>query len=155
MFPIVKLLGGIRGTIFAGVAVAALAFGGFQMARSTYYQHQLTEVAAQKQKLVKSLLLRSLNDSTELSKQYEKDLQASKAVAADVTGKLRRAEYKLQQHWTCPVSDTSGAEEARRLREASTGRIIGIGAEADAQVEGLIEANEKLERTIRELLRSR
>lgn len=151
----IALLGGVRATIFAGVAVAALAFGGWQVAAKNVYKNKLEKQDTEHKTLVYNLLLNDLNSKSELSKSYAQNLKDADAKRVDVTRKLRTAEYKLRQHWTCPREDTSGAEEAARLREEDTGNLVGIGAEADAQVKGLIEANENLERTIEALLRSR
>lgn len=65
-----------------------------------------------------------------------------RATAADVlSGALR-----LRQHWACKARDLPGAagsaevaDEGAELRAAAAGRIVRIGAEADAQVKGLQE----------------
>lgn len=152
---ITAALGGIRATIFAGIAVAAIAFSGWQMVAKNHYKNQIAKQDTQHRALVQNLLMQGITEHKRISDDYEKDLLTVEAKRRDVTRKLHTAEYKLQQHWTCPVTDASGAEEARKLREEAAGRIIAIGAEADAKERRLIDANEKLESTIEAILRSR
>jgi len=63
-----------------------------------------------------------------------------------VAAGIRTGAVRLRPQWTCPASDraeVAGAaqvvDENADLRAASAGRIIAIGAEADAQVTGLQE----------------
>lgn len=59
---------------------------------------------------------------------------------------VRAGRVRLRKEWSCPSGDLSGAAAGAQaadgnadLRAASAGRIVRIGAEADAQVKGLQE----------------
>lgn len=80
--------------------------------------------------------------------QYEKERADALATADRVAADLRAGNLKLRNHWAGCATDglaanaenTRIADDLRKLREASVGRIIAIGAEADAKERALQDA---------------
>lgn len=79
---------------------------------------------------------------------YEQEQSNAKAAHDQVVADLRNGLVRLRERWTCPtaaatadLSTAAGAsgsaDASAELRAASAGRIVGTGAECDAQVRGL------------------
>lgn len=79
---------------------------------------------------------------------YEQEQSHAKAAHDQVVADLRAGLVRLRDRWTCGAADaaadlpaTAGAtgstDAPAELRAASAGRIVGAGAECDAQVRGL------------------
>lgn len=75
--------------------------------------------------------------------QYAKDKTDAIAKKDAVIAGLRAGTIRLRNEWACPTrlpdatSATGEPDGSAELRNASAGRIIGAGADADAQVRGL------------------
>lgn len=76
--------------------------------------------------------------------QHQEDLKDAIAKERTVADGLRRGALRLRPHWTCPAGDLPGAagragpaDAGADLRAAAAGRIVRIGAEADATVKAL------------------
>jgi hypothetical protein len=80
---------------------------------------------------------------------FEEDKTHAREKGNAVAAGVRSGALRLRPQWTCPARDLPGpaagaqaADANAELRAASAGRIIAIGAEADAQVKGLQAALE-------------
>lgn len=140
----INALGGVRATIFAGLAVASMVTAGWQWVAKEHYKDKLD---AQKL-VVAELIAGHAKETLRITDEYTKALAEAERKRLDVERDLRSARLQLQDHWTCPDRDAGSADEATRLREEAAGRIVQIGAEADAQVKGLQKVNEDLRRSI-------
>jgi hypothetical protein len=84
------------------------------------------------------------------AERYEQGKKDAQAEADRIVAGLANGSLRLRKHWaaceTGRLSDraaTAGELEAeRKLRAEAVGRIIGIGREADAHVQALIQAYE-------------
>jgi hypothetical protein len=81
---------------------------------------------------------------TSIGAQHQEDLKDAIAKERAVADGLRRGALRLRKQWTCPAGDlpeaagsAEGADALADLRAADSGRLVRIGAEADAQVKGL------------------
>lgn len=74
---------------------------------------------------------------------YEKGLKDAQAKSAAVVADLRAGNIELRDHWkgcqrdAASATSTAVADAEARVREEAAGRIVRVGAEADAQVKGL------------------
>mgnify|MGYP003456728528 CR=1 FL=1 len=75
---------------------------------------------------------------------YKKDHEHAQDTGKAVTAGLNTGTLKLREHWQgCPqrvpaaAGNTQGSDAADRLRKESAGRVIAIGADADAKVKAL------------------
>lgn len=88
-----------------------------------------------------------------IDESYERGKADASAKSEAVVAELRAGNLRLRQHWqgavaTCDLSHSAAAaryaDELAQLREEASGRIVRIGAEADAQVKALQEAYEAM-----------
>lgn len=77
---------------------------------------------------------------------YQEGLINADAKGNAVAAGVRSGAIRLRPQWTCPAGDraeaagpASGPDERAELRAADSGRLVRIGAQADAQVKGLQE----------------
>ena len=84
-----------------------------------------------------------------IAARYEQEKANAEETHARVVADLRSGNTRLRAHWqgcvaTADLSRTAEsaarADDAARLRAASAGRIIAVGAECDAHVRGLQRA---------------
>lgn len=83
----------------------------------------------------RATVLRHNEALAQLEKERDDALAKADAVAADV----RAGTLRLRDHWACPARNVPGAapaapgrDEGAELRAADSGRLVQIGAEADA-----------------------
>ena len=144
---IVALLGGVRATVFAGAAIAALVLSGAFWIKSNHLENKLSGIAAETARRdLENVTLRAeeykrrARELAQIGAKYEKDLQAAKKKHDAVLAGIADGSLQLRPHWACGTGGTPGSsqpDESARLRAESAARIIGIGAKADAQIKGL------------------
>lgn len=145
---VVALLGGIRGTVFASLALIALVFGGVQTLRLNGVQHQLE---TQKLALVKNAKdfaewkLKAEADKAqaiaEIDKRHREEQSHVQAEADRTIAALRSNAIQLRKRFTCPPAgqssspDTSiggvDAEGVNGLTEEDAGFLIREAADSD------------------------
>lgn len=81
-----------------------------------------------------------------IAAKYEEDRAGAEETHRAVVADLERGAVRLRAHWQgCQATNdlsraaesAARADEAARLRAASAGRIIAVGAECDARIRGL------------------
>lgn len=121
---VVALLGGVRATIFAGLALLALLFGGVQAFRLNSVQHQL-----ESQKLA---LAKSAKDFAEWKIQAE----ANKAEAvAEIDKKHREEQKHVQDQANRVIADLRS--DAIQLRKRFTCQTPGQPNSTDSAIGGV------------------
>lgn len=97
---------------------------------------RLTEQARKSEK-------RAADAMERISGAYEQGKRDAEAKSVAVVADLRAGNLKLRDHWRGCQRDAEAATSAAvadaeaRVREEAAGRIVRVGAEADAQVRGL------------------
>lgn len=158
---LVALLGGIRGTVFAGIALLLAIALGVQTARvgaSQRAEQKAKDNLATYSALVieatqkaKAAADRALVEYKALSAQAESSYQAGRESAdqhqATVVADLRAGNVRLRQLWTrcvqaapagqALVPATAGQDGASELRAEAAGRVVRVGADANNQVSWL------------------
>jgi len=156
---LITLLGGIRATVFAGIALAALLLAGVQTWRLDSAQDELAafalkaaedQAALAAAQVVASEAARQQEQdkaqaANEVAAAYERGKDDAKAAGDLVAADLRAGVSRLQDRWRgCEargvpgVAGTASEPDASAAdRNDSAGRIIGAGAACDAQVIGL------------------
>lgn len=159
MTAVITLLGGIRATVFAGIALLALMAAGVQAWRLDSAQDAIADMSLQAAKDQAALAAAQVEASeaarqqeqdkaraaNEVAAAYEKGKDDAKAAGDRVAADLRAGVSRLQDRWRgCEArrvpgtADTSSEPDASAAdRNDSAGRIIGAGAACDAQVIGL------------------
>lgn len=143
MLNVITMLGGVRAFFFAllSVTLAGLLFwqwGARQLAEERLADKVAELVEAREIAMETYRALTEQNSA--IDAEYQEKLDEAQAKHDRVVADLRSARLQLQDHWTCPASDSAApgvVDEGARLREASAARIVQIGAEADAQITGL------------------
>lgn len=149
------MLGGVRATAFAAVALAALLSSGwlYVTKASVSSQRDAAVAALVKEKLDRITAEAAIYESktkalAKVGADYERELAAAQSRYASVREQLRTSVLQLREFWSCEGEGSSGSSESKertRLREEAAARIIQIGAEADAQVRALQEAVKEYE----------
>ena len=156
---IIALLGGIRATVFAGIALLALMAAGVQAWRLDSAQDELAafalkaaedQAALAAAQVVASEAARQQEQdkaqaANEVAAAYERGKDDAKAAGDRVAADLRAGVSRLQDRWRgCEArcvpgtADTSGEPDASAIdRNESAGRIVGAAEQCDAQVIGL------------------
>ena len=158
---LIALLGGIRATVFAGIALLALLLAGVQTWRLDSAQDALADMALQAAKDQAAIAAAQV-EASESARQVEHEMaNAANAAAASyeqgkrdaeqaarvVVAGLRAGNLRLRDQWQgCKARGVPGVagaasepDAASADRNDSAGRIIGAGAACDAQVIGLQE----------------
>jgi hypothetical protein len=87
-----------------------------------------------------------------IAEKYEQDKRDAERKQAGVVADLRAGNLRLRNHWqgcqaaarvSAAASAARESDAVARVREEAAGRIVRIGAEADAQVRGLQEVIRK------------
>lgn len=159
MTAVIALLGGIRATVFAGIALLALMATGVQTWRLDSAQAAIADMSLQVVK-EKAALAAAQVEASEAARQqeqdraraanevaaaYEKGKDDAKAAGDLVAADLRAGVSRLQDRWRgCEArrvpgtADTSSQPDASAIdRNESAGRIVGAAEQCDAQVIGL------------------
>lgn len=156
---LIALLGGIRATVFAGIALLALLLAGVQTWRLDSAQDALADMALQAAKDQAAIAAAQVeaSESARLDEQnmaraanaaaaaYEQGKADAEQAAADVVAGLRAGNLRLRDQWQgCKaggVSSPSGTarepDAAADSRAESAGRIVRAADECAAQVIGL------------------
>lgn len=140
------ILGGVIATLVAFGGVQTYRIRGYQLDAAkakTDYANAMLEITASVH--AKDAELTQL--SNQISSAFERGVEHAKQVQSSLNAGFRSGTIRLQPVWQCPpgasVRQDAGAArelaEARRLREESASRIIGIAAECDARVNAYIE----------------
>ena len=159
MTAVIALLGGIRATVFAGIALLALLLAGVQAWRLDSAQDALADMALQVVKEQAALAAAQVeaSESARLDEQnmaraanaaaaaYEQGKADAEQAAADVVAGLRAGNLRLRDQWQgCQARGVPGVagsasepDAAADDRNDSAGRIVRAGAACDAQVIGL------------------
>ena len=159
MTAIIALLGGLRATVFAGIALLALLLAGAQTWRLDRAQDAIADMSLQVAKdqaalaaaqVVASEAARQQEQdraraANEVAAAYEKGRDDAKAAGDRVAADLRAGVSRLQDRWRgCETrrvpgtADASGEPDASAIdRNESAGRIVGAAEQCDAQVIGL------------------
>ena len=159
MTAVIALLGGVRATVFAGIALLALLLAGVQAWRLDSAQDAIAGMSLQAAKDQAALAAAQV-EASEAARQQEQDqAQAANQVAAAyekgkddakaagdlVAADLRAGVSRLQDRWRgCEArrvpgtADTASEPDASAIdRNESAGRIVGAAEQCDAQVIGL------------------
>ena len=156
---IIALLGGIRASVFAGIALLALLLAGVQTWRLDSAQDALADMALQAAKDQAAIAAAQVEASeaarqqeqdnakaaNEVAAAYERGKDDAKAAGDRVAADLRAGVSRLQDRWRgCEARRVSGAADAAGEPDASAidrnesaGRIVGAAEQCDAQVIGL------------------
>lgn len=156
---LITLLGGIRATVFAGIALLSLLLAGVQTWRLDSAQDELAafalkaaedQAALAAAQVVASEAARQQEQdkaqaANEVAAAYERGKDDAKAAGDRVAADLRAGVSRLQDRWRgCEArrvpgtADTSGEPDASAIdRNESAGRIVGAAEQCDAQVIGL------------------
>lgn len=149
---LISALGGIRATVFAGLAATLLAWSLVQthrvdVAQRALAQHQAEDASASAAAQAKARLTeRSLTQAAaEAAAQYEQGKSDAQAAADRVVADLRTEQLRLRARWKCPAAErmpavAAGASQpdaAAEDRGASAARIVRAASACDAQVAGL------------------
>lgn len=159
MTAIIALLGGIRATVFAGIALLALLLAGVQTWRLDSAQDSLAGFAlkASEDQAAIAAAQVEASESARLDEQnmaraanaaaaaYEQGKADAEQAAADVVAGLRAGNLRLRDQWQgCKargVSSVAGTasepDAAGDGRAESAGRIVRAADECAAQVTGL------------------
>lgn len=150
---IVALLGGWRATVFAVLALASTGAAWWQWSGKMVAQGALAELQMdqleednKELQLLFDIYVEKQKVLAKIGEEHEQALADAERKRLDVVDDLRTAKLKLRDHWTCPASPSSPGklDEETRLREEAAGRIVQIGAQADAQILGLQQVIEEL-----------
>lgn len=163
-------LGGVRASLFAGLAVVALVFGGVQTFRLNAAHHSLE---VQKLALVKSAKdfaewkLKAEKEKAEavasIDKQHREEQARAKYQADRTIAELRDGTRKLRNRLTCPAQGKSDSdappiggvdgEGARGLTEEDAEFLVREAADSDRKsikINSLIDVIEELLSTPKE-----
>lgn len=145
---------------WVGIGVLALTFGaGFHFgglkagAELSAYQAKMQRLTAQTAtearkavNVVRALEQRHTEALAAIGEAYEKGKADAESKGADVVAGLRAGTVRLRQHWQgCEATSRAAAaassaresDAVAQVRAEAAGRIVRVGAEADAQVRGL------------------
>lgn len=156
---IIALLGGIRATVFAGIALLALMAVGVQTWRLDSAQDALSDMSLQVVKEQAALAAAQVEASEAARQQeqnmaraanaaaaaYEQGKRDAEQAAADVVAGLRAGNLRLRDQWQgCKARGVPGVagsasepDAAGDGRAESAGRIVRAADECAAQVSGL------------------
>jgi len=156
---LIALLGGIRATVFAGIALLALLLAGIQTWRLDSAQDALADMALQVAKDQAALAAAQVeaSESARMDEQnmaraanaaaaaYEQGKADAEQAAADVVAGLRAGNLRLRDQWQgCKARGVPGVagtasepDAAGDGRAESAGRIVRAADECAAQVSGL------------------
>ena len=159
MTAVIALLGGIRATVFAGIALLALMLAGVQTWRLDSAQDAIADMSLQVAKEQAALAAAQVeaSESARLDEQnmaraanaaaaaYEQGKADAEQAAADVVAGLRAGNLRLRDQWQgCkargvpgPAGTASEPDAAGDSRAESAGRIVRAADECAAQVSGL------------------
>ena len=159
MTAVIALLGGIRATVFAGIALLALLLAGVQTWRLDSAQDAIADMSLQVAKDQAALAAAQVeaSESARLDEQnmaraanaaaaaYEQGKVDAEQAAADVVAGLRAGNLRLRDQWQgCKARGGSGVagaasepDAAADGRAQSAGRIVRAADECAAQVSGL------------------
>lgn len=122
----------------------------------TELEAEVTTISQERDTLQSTLVTERVKVAavTAVGTRYEERKDENVQKAVDVTAAVAAGTLQLRKEWagceTELLSATAAAAvelgEARRLREASAGRIVQIAADCDAQVTGLQEADAEIRR---------
>lgn len=153
---IVSAIGGVRATAFLGLSLAVAAAWGVQTVRLKSAQADTAKVAEDFRSYREKMILLTGQATTaaaqarvefhEARARAESSFQAGRESAIEhektVVADLRAGNLRLREQWrnrVCPAAQgqapagaAEGQDGADQLRAESAGRIIGIGARADA-----------------------
>lgn len=156
---LIAILGGVRATAFAALAVVALILAGvlshklrgaaetisamtLQAAQDKAALAEARVEASEEARLKEIMAARAANAVADA---YERGKQDAQAAGDRVAADLRAGNVRLQDRWrgceagrVSTIAGASGEPDASAAdRNDSAGRIIGAGAACDAQVIGL------------------
>lgn len=157
--PLIALLGGIRATVFAALALLALTVVGVQSWRLDTAQRDLARQDVKTlQADVRAARAVRAEDRTRaeavnhISAAYEKGKTDAQAAGDRVTADLRAGAVRLSRLWrgcearaaglSAPAGDPGEPDATDGLRYASAGRIVGLVAACQAQRDALIDVLE-------------
>lgn len=157
---LIALLGGLRGAIFAALAVVALALAGAQTLRLHAAQldaatartaladlrADLADARADASASARAVEAIRAQAAAAAAEQYEQGKLDAQTAADRVVAGLNAGTVRLRREWAgCETSRLSAAaaraaepDAADRLRAASAGRIVRAVAECQAQRDGLM-----------------
>lgn len=154
---IVKMLGGVRATVFAGLLLIA---GGFGVVQSVRLERAQDKIASMETKALKDELTytRALleterahaDDIAAIDRKYAKEEAHAEEVADKLRDDVRTGALRLRDKFSCPAPGpgigtapgTGGGTEGSVLSGEDQEFLVRIGLEADAAVR---ERNELLE----------
>ena len=156
---LIALLGGVRATVFAAIAIAALALAGVlshklrgaaetisaMTLQAAQDKAALAEARAEASEEARLKEITAARAANAVADAYERGKQDAQAAGDRVAADLRAGNLRLQDRWrgceagrVSAIAGSPGESDAAAAdRNDSAGRIIGAGAACDAQVIGL------------------
>jgi hypothetical protein len=153
---VVRLLGGIRATVFAALATLALSAAGVQTWRLRH-AHDALATAKREQAQAAAFASEAARNEEQTRVRYIAGIDAAfergkadaKAQGERVAADLRSGNLRLSRLWRgCeanaaaklpgPAADSGLADAADGLREASAGRVVGAVAACQAERDALL-----------------
>ncbi len=155
MIQVIKLLGGVRATVFAGLLLVAGAFAAIQSVRLNHAQDEIAdmETAVLESEVAHQQALRKAErDSAEaiaaLDQKYQKERDEAKSTTDRLLADVRSGALKLRDKFSCPIRvpgvgsapGTSAGEEGAILSAEDQEFLVRIGEEADDAIRERNEA---------------
>ncbi len=157
MAAIVELLGGIRGTVFAGIALVLAVLLGIALLGKQSAQDDLAKARAEwaKQSLAQAEAYIAARDRAERAErtyaetskaaaaEYQRGLKDGQDKSTAVAAGVRDGSLKLRKQWDCAPSGmpdyrASAAgpdtDDAAELRATDSGDLVRVGSDADTTV---------------------
>lgn len=155
MAAIVELLGGIRGTVFAGIALVLAVLLGIALLGKQSAQDDLAKARAEwaKQSLAQAEAYIAARERAERAErtyaetskaaaaEYQRGLKDGQEKATAVADSVRSGSLKLRKQWDCAsdrVPDYHAAaagpdtDDAAELRATDSGNLVRVGSDADS-----------------------
>lgn len=148
MNTLLALLGGVRATVFAGLALLLLVLVGVQSWRLDSAHDAIAKSAAQavQDRLDATEAARATESAhalqlANIGRQHELERANAQAEHDRLVHDLRTGAQRLRSWWDCPAATVSEADAAAgvsdvaaELRRASAARVIAAADECDAHV---------------------
>lgn len=159
MNAIILALGGVRSTIFCGLAIVLLLVAGVQTwrlgnAQDAYSEYRdkvvaatakASQAAATAREKAQEAVIEYQSKSAEAERNYQAGRESAIHAQTTLVSDLRSGNQRLQQQWRgcesdrvregqAPAGTASGSDEQAELRFQSASRAIAAGDEADATV---------------------
>jgi hypothetical protein len=144
MLTFIKLLGGVRATIFAALLAVSVAVGGYYYHQHGKLENQIVQMEL-RAKAKETSYYKSIFDT--VYKHHEEQRKQTEYVAT-LQHDVATGKRMLKARFTCPTGPATGSDggEERGLRREDGGFLIGEAARAD----GIVRQLQLCQNTIKE-----